>query len=117
MGHYHDHIQKNFPELENRLVAYPGSLDLGHNEPISDVEKGFLMVDVSKQPRKCYYTMDQDEKRRLQISHSLDYDELDKHLKYLLDLSMNCQKKPILDLKVERDQKLILKCCLVNYPN
>ena len=50
MGHYHDHIQKNFPEPENHLVAYPGSLDLGHNEPISDVEKGFLMVDVSNSP-------------------------------------------------------------------
>ena len=47
MGHYHDHIQKNFFELDNSLVAYPGSLDLGHNEPISEVEKGFLIADLS----------------------------------------------------------------------
>ena len=101
MGHYHDHIQKNFPELENHLVAYPGSLDLGHNEPISDVEKGFLMVDVSNSPENVTTQWIKIEKRRLQISHSLDYGELDRHLKYLLDLSMNCQKKPILDLKVK----------------
>ncbi len=101
MGHYHDHIQKNFPEIENHLVAYPGSLDLGHNEPISDVEKGFLMVDVSNSPENVTTQWIKIEKRRLQISHSLDYGELDRHLKYLLDLSMNCQKKPILDLKVK----------------
>ena len=101
MGHYHDHIQKNFPELENHLVAYPGSLDLGHNEPISDVEKGFLVVDVSNSPENVTTQWIKIEKRRLQISHSLDYGELDRHLKYLLDLSMNCQKKPILDLKVK----------------
>ena len=101
MGHYHDHMQKNFPELENHLVAYPGSLDLGHNEPISDVEKGFLMVDVSNSPENVTTQWIKIEKRRLQISHSIDYGELDRHLKYLLDLSMNCQKKPILDLKVK----------------
>jgi DNA repair exonuclease SbcCD nuclease subunit len=101
MGHYHDHAQKRFPQLENHLLAYPGSLDLGHNEPISDAEKGFLIVDVSNSPENVTTQWIKIEKRRPQISHSVDYGELDKHLKYLLDLSVKCQKKPILDLKVK----------------
>lgn len=110
MGHYHDHIQKNFPVLENSLVAYPGSLDLGHNEPISEVEKGFFMVDLSNSPENVTTQWIKIEKRRLQISHSLDYNELGKYLKYLLDLSRKYQKKPILDLKlkgVEIDPKIL----------
>ncbi|MER5175784.1 MAG: DNA repair exonuclease [Candidatus Nitrosocosmicus sp.] len=110
MGHYHDHIQKNFPELENSLVAYPGSLDLGHNEPISEVEKGFFMVDLSNSPENVTTQWIKIEKRRLQISHSLDYNELGNYLKYLLDLSRKYQKKPILDLKlkgVEIDPKIL----------
>ncbi len=101
MGHYHDHIQKNFPEIENSLVAYPGSLDLGHNEPISDVEKGFLIVDLSNTNENVTAQWIKVEKRRLQINHSLDYEELAEYVKYLLDLSNKCQKKPILDLKLK----------------
>ncbi len=100
MGHYHDHIQKNFSELENSLVAYPGSLDLGHNEHISEVEKGFLLVDLSNSHENISTEWIKIEKRRLQISHSLDYEELDQYLKYLLDLSKKYQKKPIVDLKL-----------------
>ncbi len=101
MGHYHDHVQKNFSEIENSLVAYPGSLDLGHNEPISEVEKGFLIVDLSNTPENVSTQWIKIEKRRLQMSRSLDYEELDGYLKYLLDLSVKYQKKPILDLKLK----------------
>ncbi len=110
MGHYHDHIQKNFSELENSLVAYPGSLDLGHNEPISDVEKGFLMVDLSNSSENVTTQWIKIEKRRLQISHSLDYEDLNQYLQYILDLSRKYQKKPILDLKLkggEIDPKIL----------
>jgi hypothetical protein len=101
MGHYHDHIQKNFPELDNSLVAYPGSLDLGHNEPISEVEKGFLLVDLSTSPENVTSQWIRIEKRRPQLSQSIDYDELDNHLDYLLNLSKSYQKKPIIELNIK----------------
>lgn len=101
MGHYHDHIQKNFPELDNSLVAYPGSLDLGHNESISEVEKGFLLVDLSTSPENVTSQWIRIEKRRPQLSQSIDYDELDNHLDYLLNLSRSYQKKPIIELNIK----------------
>jgi exonuclease SbcD len=101
MGHYHDHIQKNFPELDNSLVAYPGSLDLGHNESISEVEKGFLLVDLSTSPENVTSKWIRIEKRRPQLSQSIDYDELDNHLDYLLNLSRSYQKKPIIELNIK----------------
>jgi exonuclease SbcD len=101
MGHYHDHMQKNFPELDNSLVAYPGSLDLGHNESISEVEKGFLLVDLSTNPENVTSQWIRIEKRRPQLSQSIDYDELDNHLDYLLNLSKSYQKKPIIELNIK----------------
>jgi len=101
MGHYHDHIQKNFPELDNSLVAYPGSLDLGHNESISEVEKGFLLVDLSTNPENVTSDWIRIEKRRPQLSQSIDYDELDNHLDYLLNLSRSYQKKPVIELNIK----------------
>jgi len=101
MGHYHDHIQKNFPELDNSLVAYPGSLDLGHNESISEVEKGFLLVDLSAIPENVTSQWIRIEKRRPQLSQSIDYDELDNHLDYLLNLSRSYQKKPVIELNIK----------------
>ena len=101
MGHYHDHTQKNFPELDNSLVAYPGSLDLGHNESISEVEKGFLLVDLSTNPENVTSQWIRIEKRRPQLSQSIDYDELDNHLDYLLNLSKSYQKKPIIELNIK----------------
>ncbi len=101
MGHYHDHIQKNFFELDNSLVAYPGSLDLGHNEPISEVEKGFLIADLSNNHENVTTHWVKIENRRAQISHSLDYDGLDEYIRYLLESSKKYQKKPILDLKLK----------------
>ena len=110
MGHYHDHIQKNFFELDNSLVAYPGSLDLGHNEPISEVEKGFLIADLSNNHENITTHWIKIENRRAQISHSLDYDGLDEYIRYLLESSKKYQKKPILDLKLkgtEIDPKIL----------
>ena len=110
MGHYHDHIQKNFFELDNSLVAYPGSLDLGHNEPISEVEKGFLIADLSNNHENITTHWIKIENRRAQISRSLDYDGLDEYIRYLLESSKKYQKKPILDLKLkgtEIDPKIL----------
>jgi DNA repair exonuclease SbcCD nuclease subunit len=101
MGHYHDHIQKNFPELDNSLVAYPGSLDLGHNEPISEVEKGFLLVDLSTSPENVTSQWIRIEKRRPQLSKLIDYNEIDTYLDYLLSLSESYQKKPVIELNIK----------------
>lgn len=100
MGHYHDHMQKNFSEVDGSLVAYPGSLDLGHNEPISDVEKGFLLVDLSASPNNVTTSWIKIEKRRPQLRQSIEYDQLDRHIEYLSSLSKRYQKKPVLDLKL-----------------
>ncbi|MGN6347924.1 MAG: metallophosphoesterase family protein [Candidatus Nitrosocosmicus sp.] len=101
MGHYHDHVQKNFSELDDSLVAYPGSLDLGHNEPISDVEKGFLLVDFSASSKNVTTNWVKIEKRRPQISQSVEYGQLDKLIEDLIILSKKYQKRPVLDLKLK----------------
>lgn len=101
MGHYHDHTEKKFPELGDGVVAYPGSLDLGHNEPISTVEKGFLVVDLSNCPENINTHWMKLEKRRSQINYSIEYSELEKGLNHLLRESHVHQKKPILELKLK----------------
>ncbi len=110
MGHYHDNIQKIFPELENRLVAYPGSLDVGHSESISDVEKGFLIVDMSNSAENVTTEWIKMEKRRPQLSYSLEFGDLNKYIDYLLDQSDKYSKKPVLELKIkghEIDPKIL----------
>ncbi len=110
MGHYHDNIQKIFPELENSLVAYPGSLDVGHSESISDVEKGFLIADMSNSVENVTTQWIKMEKRRSQLSYSLDFGELDKYVGYLLNQSGKYSKKPVLELKIkghEIDPKIL----------
>ncbi|HEY6536014.1 MAG TPA: DNA repair exonuclease [Candidatus Nitrosocosmicus sp.] len=110
MGHYHDNIQKIFPELDNNLVAYPGSLDVGHSESISDVEKGFLIADTSNSADNVTTQWIKMEKRRPQLSYSLEFDELDKYVEYLLNQSGKYSKKPVLELKIkghEVDSKIL----------
>jgi DNA repair exonuclease SbcCD nuclease subunit len=101
MGHYHDHMQKNFSELDNSTVAYPGSLDLGNNESISDAEKGFLLVDLSASPNNVTTNWIKMEKRRPQLSQFIEYSQLDKHIEDLLNFSKKYKKKPVLDLKLK----------------
>ncbi len=99
MGHYHDHLQKRFPELDNNLVAYPGSLDLGHNEPISEVDKGFLLVDLSDDSEDIITHWIKIENRRTQLARTMDYCDLDKFLESVSSASYG--KKPILDIKIK----------------
>jgi exonuclease SbcD len=99
MGHYHDHLQKRFPELNNNLVAYPGSLDLGHNEPISEVDKGFLLVDLSDSSEEVSASWVKIENRRPQLARTIDYCDLDEFLKSVSSVSYN--KKPVLDIKIK----------------
>ncbi len=100
MGHYHDHIEKRFPTLNEGMVAYPGSIDLGHNEAISDVEKGFLLVDLSEVSANVNTHWIKLEKRRHQFEYQIEYPELDTKLGNIVRESTQYTKKPVIDLKI-----------------
>ncbi|MDF0679728.1 MAG: DNA repair exonuclease [Candidatus Nitrosocosmicus sp.] len=100
MGHYHDHIEKRFTSLNDGLVAYPGSIDLGHNEAISDVEKGFLLVDLSEASTNIDTHWIKLEKRRHQFEYQIEYPELDVKLRNIVQESTRYSKKPVIDLKI-----------------
>jgi DNA repair protein SbcD/Mre11 len=100
MGHYHDHIEKRFHTLNEGLVAYPGSIDLGHNEAISDVEKGFLLVDLSEVSANVNTHWIKLEKRRPQFEYPIEYPDLGDKLSNIVQESTQYSKKPIIDLKI-----------------
>ena len=100
MGHYHDHIERRFPTLNEGLVAYPGSIDLGHNEVISDVEKGFLLVDLSEVSETVNTHWIKLEKRRHQFEYPIEYSDLDDKLGSIIQESIQYSKKPVIDLKI-----------------
>lgn len=100
MGHYHDHIEKRFPTLNEGLVAYPGSIDLGHNEAISDVEKGFLLVDLSEVSANVNTHWIKLEKRRPQFEYPIEYPDLGDKLSSIVQESTQYSKKPVIDLKI-----------------
>ncbi|MDN5846491.1 MAG: DNA repair exonuclease [Candidatus Nitrosocosmicus sp.] len=100
MGHYHDHIEKRFPTLNEGLVAYPGSIDLGHNETISDVEKGFLLVDLSEVSANVNTHWIKLEKRRHQFEYPIEYPDLTDKLGSIVQESAQYSKKPVIDLKI-----------------
>lgn len=100
MGHYHDHIEKRFHTLNEGLVAYPGSIDLGHNEAISDVEKGFLLVDLSEVSANVNTHWIKLEKRRSQFEYPIEYPDLGDKLGSIVQESTQYSKKPIIDLKI-----------------
>lgn len=113
MGHYHDHTEKRFPNINNGLVAYPGSIDLGHNEPISKAEKGFLIVDISGSSTTAVNThWIKLEKRRPQLPYHVRYPDLDAQLNLIIQESQSYSKKPIVDLQVSGmniDQKMMAR--------
>jgi exonuclease SbcD len=100
MGHYHDHIEKRFPTLNEGLVAYPGSVDLGHNEAISDVEKGFLIVDLSEASTNINTHWIKLEKRRHQFEYQIEYPDLAGKLRNIIQESAQYSKKPVINLKI-----------------
>jgi len=100
MGHYHDHIEKRFSCINDGLVAYPGSIDLGHSEPISNVEKGFLIVDISEGSTAVNTHWEKLERRRPQLSYQIDYSDLGITLNSINEEYSASSKKPIVDLQV-----------------
>jgi DNA repair exonuclease SbcCD nuclease subunit len=110
MGHYHDHIEKRFYSVDNALVAYPGSIDLGHSEPVSNVEKGFLIVDISESSTSVNTHWIKLERRRPQLAYQLDYSSLSTHLNTIIEEASRYHKKPVVDLQIvgnNIDQKIL----------
>ena len=112
MGHYHDHIEKFFPHLNGGLVVYPGSIDLGHNEVISNVEKGFLIVDTSNDVQKVNTNWVKLEKRRPQIEYNIEYSDLSTKIDTIAEEARHLSKKPVLNIAVKGvdiDQRILTK--------
>ena len=99
MGHYHDRIEKHYPNLGGPLV-YPGSLDLTPSEGIKDVEKGFVLVDMSgDEPTPQFVNLH----RRPQFKEGVKYEKLaegiEEIMKKAADLAAN-GKKPVVKVEV-----------------
>ena len=112
MGHYHDHIEKRFSCINDGLVAYPGSIDLGHSEPISNVEKGFLLVDISDSPKGVNTQWIKLERRRPQLAYQVDYSNISINLNSIIKETSGYSKKPVVDLQIvgsNIDQKILAR--------
>lgn len=97
MGHFHDHIEKRFDYLDG-LIAYPGSLDLSPSEGIKEVEKGFLLLDLSAQEINTNWI--KVENKRTQFSVDMDYKSMADELTIVIEKAMNCKKKPVVLLRI-----------------
>jgi DNA repair protein SbcD/Mre11 len=72
LGHYHDHQEKRFGYLGGPL-AYPGSIDLTPSEGIKEVEKGFIITDMSgEEPSTQWVRLN----RRQQFSARINYKDI-----------------------------------------
>lgn len=99
MGHYHDRIEKCYPNLGGPLV-YPGSLDLTPSEGIKDVDKGFVLVDMSGDEAKPQFV---NLLRRPQFKESVKNEKLTEGIEEIMKkaaaLAAN-GKKPVVKVEV-----------------
>jgi exonuclease SbcD len=118
LGHYHDHQEKKFSHLGGPLV-YPGSIDLTPSEGIKEVEKGFIITDMSgEEPLTHWVRLN----RRQQFSFRINYKEIADHVNKIIEKAKTFEKKPVarvevagsdIDSKVIADQlKRLNECCL-----
>lgn len=122
LGHYHDHQEKRFEFLGGPL-AYPGSIDLTPSEGIKEVEKGFIISDISgDEPSTHWIAL---HSRRQQFSAQISYKGIaggvDKVVEKAKTKTLG-NKKPIARIEVagsEMDSKVIAEqltrlndCCL-----
>lgn len=119
MGHYHDHQEKRFGYLGGPL-AYPGSIDLTPSEGIKEVEKGFIITDMSgEEPTTQWIPLGRRQQFSIQISYKDIASEVDKVIEKAKSLG---SKKPVarieiagsdIDSKVIAEQlKRLNECCL-----
>jgi DNA repair exonuclease SbcCD nuclease subunit len=119
LGHYHEHYEKRFDFLGGPL-AYPGSIDLTASEGIKEVDKGFIVTDVSsEEPSTQWVRL---ENRRPQFSARINYKDIAYEVGQIIEKSTAYSKKPVARIEVAGsniDSKLIAEhlkklsnCCL-----
>ena len=100
LGHYHDHLEKRFSHLGGPL-AYPGSIDLTSSEGIKEVEKGFLITDMSgEEPSTHWVRLN----RRPQFSARINYEVIGNEVAAIVEkakgFGLGNLKKPIVRIEV-----------------
>jgi DNA repair exonuclease SbcCD nuclease subunit len=100
LGHYHDHQEKRFDFLGGPL-AYPGSIDLTPSEGIKEVEKGFIMTDMSgEEPSTHWIPLN----RRQQFSARINYNEIAGEVNRLIEKAKGFgNKKPVARVEIAGD--------------
>lgn len=97
LGHYHDHLEKRFGYLGGPL-AYPGSIDLTPSEGIKEVEKGFILTDMSgEEPSTQWVRLS----RRQQFSARIDYKDIGNGVDKIIEKAKGFgSKKPVARIQV-----------------
>ena len=97
LGHYHNHLEKRFEFLGGPL-AYPGSIDLTPSEGIEEVDKGFIITDMSgEEPSTQWIKL---ESRRPQFSARIDYKDIANQVELIIKKATAYDKKPIARIEV-----------------
>jgi DNA repair protein SbcD/Mre11 len=97
LGHYHDHLEKRFEFLGGPL-AYPGSIDLTPSEGIKEMDKGFIITDMSgEEPSIQWIKL---ESRRPQFSARIDYKDIANQVELIIKKATTYDKKPIARIEV-----------------
>jgi DNA repair protein SbcD/Mre11 len=120
LGHYHDHQEKRFGYLGGPL-AYAGSIDLTPSEGIKEVEKGFIITDMSgEEPLTHWVPLN----RRQQFSARISYGDIAGEVDRMIEKAkaFGGNKKPVARIEVagsDIDSKVIAEqlkrlndCCL-----
>ena len=97
LGHYHDHQEKRFGWLGGPL-AYPGSIDLTPSEGIKEVEKGFILTDMSsEEPSTQWVRLS----CRQQFLARIDYKDIASEVDKIIDKAKGFgSKKPVAKIEV-----------------
>jgi exonuclease SbcD len=111
LGHYHDHLEKRFDNLGGPL-AYPGSIDLTPSEGIKEVDKGFIIADMSREEVSTQWIK---LSRRQQFSTKINYKDIASEVDAIIErakaeAARNNNKKPIARIEVaggDIDSKVI----------
>jgi len=110
LGHYHDHQEKRFDYLGGPL-AYPGSLDLTPSEGIKEIEKGFIMTDMSsKEPSTQWIKLGRRQQFSARITYSNIANEVDVIIEKAKAQAAKNSKKPVARIEVagsDIDSKVI----------
>jgi DNA repair protein SbcD/Mre11 len=118
MGHYHDHQEKRFGCLGGPL-AYPGSIDLTPSEGVKEVDKGFIITDMSgEEPSTHWISLE----CRQQFSVKINYLNITGEVDKIIEKAKEFGNKPIVKVEVAGsniDSKVIAEnlkrlndCCL-----